>query len=217
MNGHAGPVSSREELRKRVVEVARKAFHARGIREVTMDEVAHALTMSKRTLYQLFADKEDLLIACAEEMNRRHREELTRLSLQTDCVLDLLLSDFKLRMQELECVTSDFFLDLARYPRAVRYMEEHRRENARLAVEFLNKGVRQGLLRPDVNLELLYDMLSSIFDTGKAEDYLGKYTPFEIFIHYVFVYFRGCTTPKGTAIMDTFLERYRQERQSAKR
>ena len=52
----------REELRKRVIEEASRAFGKYGIRNVHMDNLACALSISKRTLYELFCDKEQLLL-----------------------------------------------------------------------------------------------------------------------------------------------------------
>lgn len=210
MNIHTDSIPQKDETRQRVVEIALAAFHAQGIRPVTMDEIAHGLTMSKRTLYQLFADKEELLIACMEEVDRRHLQLLQKCKKETDSVIDVILSDFELKMQELRSVSPDFVRDLAKYPRAMGYMKERRAENARLAVEFLRKGVAQGYLRPEINMELLYDFLTSTFENVQASHILDRYSPAELFFHSVFTYFRGCTTLKGAAIMDAFMDRYRQ-------
>ncbi|EJW89893.1 transcriptional regulator, TetR family [gut metagenome] len=53
-----------DDAHRQVISVAMKAFYKKGVKSVTMDEIAHELTMSKRTLYQLFVDKEALLLAC---------------------------------------------------------------------------------------------------------------------------------------------------------
>lgn len=45
------------DVRKQIISVAAEMFHQQGIRSVTMDDIAHRLCMSKRTLYQIFADK----------------------------------------------------------------------------------------------------------------------------------------------------------------
>ena len=53
-----------EEHRLRVIAMASKMFFEQGIRKVRMDDVAAALTMIKRTLYEMFSDKEELLLEC---------------------------------------------------------------------------------------------------------------------------------------------------------
>lgn len=52
----------REELRKRVIAEAFRAFGKYGIKNVHMDDLACSLSISKRTLYELFCDKEQLLL-----------------------------------------------------------------------------------------------------------------------------------------------------------
>ena len=46
------------------------AFATKGIKGVTMDDIAMGLGISKRTLYEMFEDKEELLIACMLEHQR---------------------------------------------------------------------------------------------------------------------------------------------------
>lgn len=50
--------NDREELKLRVVETASKSFMTLGIKAVHMDDIASSLSISKRTLYELFGDKE---------------------------------------------------------------------------------------------------------------------------------------------------------------
>ena len=61
----------RKELRQKVLAVAARAFTVNGIRNVRMDDIASLLSISKRTLYELFTDKEQLLL---EIMLEHHRE-----------------------------------------------------------------------------------------------------------------------------------------------
>ena len=51
---------------------AAKAFAQKGVKTVRMDDIATGLSISKRTLYELFHDKEDLLL----DVMKLHREEM---------------------------------------------------------------------------------------------------------------------------------------------
>ena len=48
-------------LREVILNTAMKAFAEKGIRAVKMDDIAESLTISKRTMYELYATKEELL------------------------------------------------------------------------------------------------------------------------------------------------------------
>ena len=54
----------RLELRERIIDTALNSFATHGIKSITMDDIAAALGISKRTLYEVFADKESLLKEC---------------------------------------------------------------------------------------------------------------------------------------------------------
>ncbi|MBR5455303.1 MAG: TetR/AcrR family transcriptional regulator, partial [Rikenellaceae bacterium] len=61
-----------------IVRRATTMFVEQGVKEVRMDDIAHELAMSKRTLYEVFADKRSLLEACLahniEQMNEAMRQ-----------------------------------------------------------------------------------------------------------------------------------------------
>lgn len=67
-----------EENREKIVETALQMFNTRGCRGVTMDDIAQAMHMSKRTLYETFANKEELLAECLmrvhDQINDLHRK-----------------------------------------------------------------------------------------------------------------------------------------------
>ena len=51
------------ELQQRVLHKADELFRTYGIRSVTMDDIAKALGISKKTLYQSYSDKDLLILA----------------------------------------------------------------------------------------------------------------------------------------------------------
>lgn len=57
--------SERETREKRIIDVAERIFREKGINETSMDEVARMSDFTKRSLYQYFSGKEDLLFAVA--------------------------------------------------------------------------------------------------------------------------------------------------------
>lgn len=64
MAEHGKDASQRVELRERIITAATEAFTSKGIKSITMDDIAAALGISKRTLYEVFSDKESLLKEC---------------------------------------------------------------------------------------------------------------------------------------------------------
>ena len=50
----------RRELKSKIIEYAMNEFRQRGIKAVKMDEISRGLHVSKRTVYEIFGDKEDM-------------------------------------------------------------------------------------------------------------------------------------------------------------
>lgn len=196
-----------EAKRNLVVKSAMSLFCAQGIKDVTMDDIARSLKMSKRTLYELFDDKESLLLYCIKTQGLWQRDRLRECVKNAVNVLEPVLYDFVFKMEGLSKVAPSFFSDLNKYPKLMAYMAELRREQRDMAVDYLSKGVEQGLFRKDVNFEIVYNIITSQFDIIITSDEFRKYTPSELFNNLVLNFFRGCATPKGVEIMDEFFMR----------
>ena len=64
----------KKEIREQIVETAQQLFIEHGIKDVKMDDIAAQLSISKRTIYELFNDKEQLLREVLELQNDKMRE-----------------------------------------------------------------------------------------------------------------------------------------------
>ena len=52
----------REGLRQKILDTAMGLFKQKGIKAVRMDDIATEIAISKRTLYEIYSNKEDLLL-----------------------------------------------------------------------------------------------------------------------------------------------------------
>ena len=201
----------REEIRTKIIDVAITNFHSQGVKNVTMDHIAHQLTMSKRTLYQIFSDKEDLLLACIQRIQQKDIEHLNQLKQETDNVLNLILSSFAYKMRNIQKIQPEFFTDILKYPRVVSYYEQSTKAREDEAITFLNKGKEQGFFRKDVNFRIVYRILSTSLNLVTHMPELGEYNQMELFESMVVNYFRGCATIRGFEIIDTFMEHFHDQ------
>lgn len=200
----------RDEVKNRIIEVASEAFRSHGIKSVKMDDIAHQLTMSKRTLYQIFADKQELLMACLiQRENDRQKTHKERLKL-TDNVLEYLLETFAEDMSEIDRTNPQLFKDIMKYPRLVNYLSRRDKEREGDAVSFLQRGVEQGYFRKDINFHIVYSHLTAGMHAAGREESLGTYPLRELFFNTVIPYIRGLATLKGIEMIDRFSENYRK-------
>ena len=192
-------------VKEQVVLAAAKAFAEKGIRTVTMDDIAAGLSISKRTLYELVHDKEDLLL----DVMKLHREEMqefmTEVASKAENVLEVLLKFYRRSAWEFQNTNRKFFEDIEKYPKVRKYIDESRRENLDAAMEFYRKGVKQGIFRKDVNYNIVRAMVCGQMDMLIHSDLCKSYSLAEIYETVVIMHMRGISTEKGLKIVDDFL------------
>lgn len=116
--------NDKELLRKQIVDAASRAFTKSGIRSVRMDDIAFSLSMSKRTLYELFHDKEQLLM----EVIRMHRQEMNEyiieIASKADNALEVIFAFYRRKSKELYELNPQFLRDLRKYPKVLEFIRE---------------------------------------------------------------------------------------------
>lgn len=195
-----------EDLRSHIIQTAAKAFHQQGIKTVTMDDIAHRLTISKRTLYQIFADKEELLLACLVSRSENERRHLETLYESSEHTLDFLLKVFKRQMEDLDGISPRFFTDLIKYPRVIEFFTRNRARQEEDSIIFLNKAKDEGFFRNDVNFRIVIHTLHLAMETMVKTGEIEHYSQREIFENTVIPLFRGCATMKGIELIDRYMK-----------
>ena len=66
----------RGATREEIIRTTQELISRNGIRAVRVDEIAQTLGISKRTLYELFADKNDLVMTCLDAMSHQQQERI---------------------------------------------------------------------------------------------------------------------------------------------
>lgn len=208
MKRNAASALTREQIKERVIGVSLGFFGRQGVKSVTMDDIARALQMSKRTLYQLFADKEDLLLACVRHEDDEARARLAAVIERSDNVLEVILNEFDMRLRSLEGVQTAYVTDIMAYPRVQEFVMARRAADRASAVAFFERGVEQGYFRSEVDYDVVYDILGVQLEKIFSGWAHGKYTFVQLFVNTALVIVRGCATVKGIALIDDFLKRY---------
>ncbi len=198
---------SNSEQRKRVIAMAGKMFAEQGIRKVRMDDVASALGMSKRTLYEMFADKEELLLECMKVDQEKKREYAAQVASTANNVLEIVFCLYQNGMEEMKNVNSSMYRDIKKYPKVCEFLNQRKAQSAQNSRKFYETGVRQGLLREDINFDI-FQFLVDLSMNGFLNDemLMNRWTLTEVLDTVVRVNMRGICTEKGQRILDEFLK-----------
>ena len=147
--------------RRRILQAARSHFFQHGFRNVTMDDLAAELTVSKKTLYTHYPSKDALLAAVLRDKYESIRASLEQMAQAPERDFPAALQALLLRVRhELEELQPPFLRDMGKAPDAFRTLEQRR---ARLIREHFGRLFRQGQLaghvRTDLPAKLMIEIL----------------------------------------------------------
>ena len=189
------------DLRERIVMEATILFQAQGVKQVRMDDIARELSISKKTLYELFSDKEELLLEVVKVTSMGFHQNVKEIICSSTNVLEQIFMLYKRVIEHSRKVNPLFFIELIRYPKVQAYFEEVHTRHANCTREWLQMGVKQGLLRDDVNYEVFLRQDGFQMDKLLINPEVRKYPAKVIYDSIVLVMLRGLATDKGLEII----------------
>ena len=181
-----------------------------GIKSVRMDDVAADLAMSKRTLYEMFGDKEELLYHSIKHLLQSEANEIQTTVVFEQSGIPALFETFDAMMAR-SAVRKRVTENLAKfYPELYeRIMTENRDYGLAILREKLNNLVKEGLISEMVNIDLsitmfYYTSMGLMRRYGRLVLPNGV-TELEAFRYTIVNFFRGIATLKGVEQIDAYI------------
>lgn len=203
--------NGKAEQKDRILSYAIENFSRNGIRNVKMDDIASDLGISKRTLYQLFKDKENLLIECFKYSEKRSAELYSELTESTDNILELYTKWLKMRIDEIRSINPQFFSDLNKYSRVQKYFRDVSAMKSKEGLKFINMGIAQGLFRNDINYNVLLRISEITAESIMRNELYLEYSYDDLFGSSSIMSVRGICTKKGYDLLDQYIESYKMK------
>ena len=195
----------RLSLKSKILDSAMLDFAQRGIKSVKMDDIAKGLNISKRTLYELYENKEILLYECIKKAKAQDEREMLTMMSQHDNVIDIILNIYKIKIEQFKQVTPQFYSDLEKFPKVMSYLEEQHERDRVLQKQFIVRGVEEGYFRKDVDIDIVIIMFEALSQYVRRTRLYNQYPVKDIFNNMLFISFRGICTQKGIEVIDRFL------------
>lgn len=152
--------------KEKIMDVALNLFVARGIRDVSIDEVCHELGISKKTFYVFYAKKEDLVRdTVSRQMEKKHEMLLdfmrARNPVQVLKVLPSMIDEYS--MFESNYLRTTY--DLKKYyPKTFESLTSENINATNKAMgEFIDWGTQEGFFRDDIDKDSCLVIVSIIF------------------------------------------------------
>lgn len=194
------------DIRDRIIEEASESFKTYGIRSVTMDSLANQLGMSKRTIYEIFSDKDELLMAVLTKMAQQQRELVKRVLDESENSIFAIFKMLEISRDNFQYLSPAFQADLKKYHHDVLLKNAENIEMPDYRNHFLviERGIEEELFRKDLNTELinraLYNLGKSMMDNNQYpyDQFSRRDVIKNIFVNYL----RGISTPKGLDLIN---------------
>src|SRR5688572_12243914 len=145
------------EMKERIQVKAEELFKRFGIRSVTMDDVSNQLGISKKTLYQSYTDKEEIVHAVFDRMicenktrclceRERAENAIHEVFLAFDGVLEMFTEMNPAILNDLHKYHPNVFVKFSAYKYEFLYG---------VITENLQRGVKEEIYRPEIDIEIM--------------------------------------------------------------
>ncbi len=201
------------EKRLEIIEKVSELYDKYGIRSVTMDDVVHEMGISKKTLYQYFSDKTELVSAVMDSAYEKRKNNMVNaLEGKENAVVEM-LAYYGLQMRMIKDHKPTVIYDLRKYyPEIYAKVTERKRNHIYESVHLnLKWGKQEKLYRDNINEEIIARLnlmrVEAIMTSGifSHEEIMAPEFFKEIFTYHMY----GIVNDNGRKILEQNLDKLR--------
>jgi TetR/AcrR family transcriptional regulator, cholesterol catabolism regulator len=200
------------EAKERILVKSHELFNRYGIRSVSMDDIAAHLGMSKKTLYQYYTDKDDLVNAVFDTVLITNKSQCSDCIRKGENAIHEVFLSFDMVEEMLKNMNPSVMFDMQKYhPSAFKKFDDFRNGFLYKVIKAnLERGIREELYRQDIDTEVLsryrlHSVLLSfsqeVFPSNKTNLAYIEQQLLESFLY-------GLATPKGQKL----IQKYKNQR-----
>ncbi|WP_290790675.1 TetR/AcrR family transcriptional regulator [Flavihumibacter sp. UBA7668] len=151
------PIMSEQENRDRILIKSRDLFMKYGIRSVSMDDIASEMGISKKTIYQYFADKEELVLEVIDCKIGESQGQCDKDKESAENAIDEMFKAMEMVEQMFRSMNPSVLLDLKKYhPKAYEKFLQHKNDYIYNTIrDNLIRGIQEELYRPELNIDII--------------------------------------------------------------
>jgi AcrR family transcriptional regulator len=200
------------EIQERIAQKAHHLFLQYGIRSISMDEIAARLGISKKTIYQFYADKDALVDSVIDIIVCQNQDQCFCCQKESNNPIHEVFMAIDMVQEMLSAMNPTVMYDLQKYhPTAFQKINDHKNKFLYKQIkQNIEKGIEMQLYRADINVDIIAQYRLATTFTLFSPDFFsqGKYRldvmMKEISIHFLY----GLATPKGVKL----IQKYQQQR-----
>lgn len=201
----ASAVYKDELVKERIVLAAFDAFSQYGIKSISMDYLARTIGISKRTIYDYFSDKEELLTEGIDYYALKRQALMHRASKESSSVPETIFLFYMQIMERPKWFSRKFYDDLQKFPKAVKALHNEKNAFSAECLRLFRQGVEEGDFTAEVNYEIVSLLLKEQPGMLQPSKLFASYSPVEVCDTVFFTFLRGCCTDAGRTKLDALI------------
>lgn len=203
------------ELKERIVKGAEELFMKYGIRSVSMDDISHRLSISKKTIYQYFKDKDEVVCSVTQSHLNHEKEEYEQIFNKSENVVEELVNISLCLRKNVSNLNPSVLFDLKKYHNDgwkawIEFKNQFIRNSV---IRNVIQGIEEGYFRPDINPDIIstvrLEHVQMAFDEQIFPKDKHSLTEVHTQLFDLFVY--GLLTDKGRQSFEQYKKKLLQE------
>jgi len=172
-----------------------------GLRSVSMDDIAAALGISKKTIYQFFSDKDELVDAVVDDELRQTQHDCIFCKTNALNAVEEMFLTMEQIHEQFRNMNPMVLYDLQKFhPTAYEKFRKHKNEFLfKMIRQNIERGMKEGLYRPEINLDVItkYRLEAMMIPFNISVFPPGKYNLADVTQETMELFLYGLTTLKG--------------------
>lgn len=194
-----------EEYRTHLLHRIYPVLIKKGAKNMTMDYVAKSLSISKRTLYEIFGSKEQLLCEALTLIHDDFAKRLFELTHNAGNMMETMAIALRLHQEAMREFGTEFFKAMDESYSQIRpYFEKNIHRSQEDMLNGFLKGVEEGVFRPNIDYRIIIRLFMIQMESLKRmeENFPPDVTLLEAYETASTALLRSIATPKGLEILE---------------
>jgi len=198
-------------MKNEILQTALEQFLKYGIREMSIQKLIAPLSISTKTVYKYFKNKEELLEK-ALHLHYMQQYQLLEELAADQRVVPLLLDIWYTAFEREYKVTNVFFRDLHYYyPELERKIQTSMGEKfSKQFIYIIQKGIGEAVFQDSINPELIMEGIYILYDAATRTERFKPFrvSPLDVLLNTIIVYIRGFCTTKGIQELEEHIHNF---------
>ncbi|MFL5764519.1 MAG: TetR/AcrR family transcriptional regulator [Bacteroidia bacterium] len=196
------------ETKDRILAGAEELFFKYGIKSITMDDIAKHLAISKKTIYQFFSDKNELVEILMAVKLKQDEGEFKQIQANSENMVIEFFNMMKHMSVMFSKANPNIFYDLQKYhPNAWKLFKSFKHDTmSRMVESSIERGIKEGLVRSDLHAKILSRLRIEQVEMGFNSEMFppDKFKLLEVQIAMIDHFLYGICTLKGHKLINKY-------------